>query len=291
MGALAIDVSQAVPKFPWLHDSPDLAVPPMGFICDPYSLEDDNILSYDRYATGYFKGTVNGAGDPILFAEQTRTLFSDGSGSAANANTGKENAQGVALALDESDTNTFDDGSLVPNTSEWFLVRSMGCSLGQVGIFGSDGFVVDPHQEFYEERINAALMKLITLQMSYENTKTQNDLGRAMQWPSPFQAAGATDKVTISTPMVGALQPFALPWLAGSKCNCNRINIIAKLNGGLHVNNDGNSPTVAGEILLGQLTVDLMGQVVCVAAIRDQLRSSGLLKSNTRLAAALREDD
>jgi hypothetical protein len=291
MSALAIDVSAAVPKFPWLHDSPDLAVPPMGFVCDPYSLEDDNILTYDRYATGYFKGTVANGGDPILFAEQSRVLFSDGSGSAANANTGKQNAQGTALALDESDTNTFDDGSLVPNTAEWFLVRSMGCSLGQVGIFGTNGWQVDPHQEFYEERINAALMKHITLQMSYENTKIQNDMGRAMQWPSPFQAAGATDKVTISTPMVGALQPFALPWLAGSKCNCNRINITAKLNGGIDVLDDGNSPTVAAEVFLGQLTIDLMGQVVCVAAIRDQLRTSGALQRNAKRAAALREDD
>jgi hypothetical protein len=310
MTSLAVDVSGLGFNFPWLGNQTNLALPPTGTICDPYSLEDDNVLTPIRYGTAYYKGTVANNSDPIAFAPaQNRELFSDGPGAAANGNTGKQLTNGNALALDDSDTNAFDEGSLVPNSSEWFLIRGMGVRLDAVGTFDAGGvnseglWNYSPKRRFYEEPIMQCLSTRIFLSMRYQNTRTENDLGLAVDWPAMGQTSNAADRLALSTPMIGSLMGFTFPWFAGSNCDCNLVNLFADLVEGFNIGSDANGPdagTLAGETYLARVQVCLYGEVYCVSWLRARVEKammdagidnpSGAIDSSKELSMAFAQN-
>lgn len=271
--ALSVDTANAgFVAFPWAHDQTTIALPPVGYVCDPYSLSDDNILSFIRYSTVFWNSAaVAGNGDPFVFASGTiLEAFSDGPGET-NADTGKVAKGGGAVALTDAETNLQKQGAMVPQTASWFLCQAMGISFGAACDLTASGREYSSHISFYEERAVRALADLVFLSMQYEDTKITNDLGIARLWPAQSQVSNAQDVATLSTPMYGNMLPFTFPFFAGSRCACNLLNIFAELEEQISLDSDSNSATSEGDVLTIPMTVEIYGRVFCLDALRSAL--------------------
>lgn len=280
MDSLSIDTTNAsFVQFPWAAGQTAIALPPLGYVCDPYSLVDDNILTFIRYSTVFFNSTpVSADGAPFLFpAATTLQAFSDGPGEKTT-NTGKQTKGGLALALTQADTNLERQGAMVPQSSSWFLCQAMGFSFGEACVFNDDGSrVITPHLTGYGERTVRALADVCTVRMSYEDTKTDNDLGIVRQWPAYSQMTNADDIATISTSMYGNGNLFTFPFFAGSRCACNLINFDIENEEGLSITSDTSvSPTLMGDVLTIPLTLELYGRVFCLDALRAVFAAQNL---------------
>lgn len=275
--------------FPWVTGQTSLAVPPAGGICNAWSFEDDNSLSYIRYSKVFWNSLpVAANGDPFIFSPSSGVgliAFSDGVDEAANANTGKQTKGGVALPLNASDTNCNDQGALVPFSTSWFLVQGMGISFGQAGSYGEDGsFEVSSRLRRYGEAAMRELADLVFLSMRYENTKIINDYGVARQYGAQSQVVGGDsggfggggNYGSISVPVVGGgFQPNTFPWFAGSKCSCNLINILAFLEGGFQIDSNTVGQTIEDDVLTIPMTIELYGRTFCLDALAAAATAQG----------------
>lgn len=282
---IAIDLASlegVVPNYPFSRGS-KLAMPPQSFVCSPYSLEDPNSLNVNRYATAFITSDrVAQNGGPIIFRPQTRLLWNHGQGDNASSETGFVTKGGVALPLGLAQTNALKEGA-IPKGGEWFLVESMGVVLGQVCNLDVDVtggtmtpiYITSAHLSFYEEAIARALLGAVTLNMNYEDTKNESDLGLIGQYPGMCQPTNHRDVVANGTPMAGADMKMAFNYFTGSRCGCDQINMRVVLKDILSIDGNTDTPTEADEIWTMPVRIELYGATYCLSTLEALVEQAG----------------
>jgi hypothetical protein len=287
----AVDLSlipAGVPTYPYAAGQTRFGSPPIGFVCSPFSFDDENTLSLMRHATGNYNSNPvvgGGPGSVIEYPTQKLQLWLSGADDPPQTQSGIIVKGGGALALTDADTNALREGA-IPKGGAWYLCQAMGVVFLPGWSYEADGGVrLSARGMYYAARTSRCLMNLTTAEMQYIDTKITNVLGLLAQYPamscdvSNGNDGGNGGNVTVGNALAGADIQFSFPWFAGSRCGCDQIKIELELERAARIESDGAAPggdLIAEELFQQAVRVELYGMNYCLAQIAAAYQASSV---------------
>jgi hypothetical protein len=272
-------MSPMIPHYPFASAAPG-ALPPVGFVCSPYSLDDENALSLMRYATGaYNSNAVTAPGAQIEFPKQKLELWLSGADDPAQTQSGVVvNGTQAALSLTEAETNALREGA-IPKGGAWFLCYALGVVFMPGWVYTAlGGVTLLVSHDFYAGRFARVLSNLTSIEMKYQDTKITNVLGLLPQYPpmgghiSNGNDLASGGNTSMGNPLAGANVPFSFPFFAGSRCGCDQIQVELELERDAFFESESSAPggpTVQGDTFQQAVRLEFYGTNYCLAEIAD----------------------
>lgn len=281
-----ISIAKTFPySFP-IEDKVMVAAP--SGVCDPAMSDTRERLAPWRVATGFFTGTIAGAGASITFANpQELLLFTAGPTDAATASGG-----GATGILSRSDTNAqsaSDGGGAVRAdqafvaTGVWFqwlqpyTVATGAAAIGQ-GPTGrtASAFLrspVSPYSKIMQQMLSSCVNPGLK---NGKQSACEFDLLSLDLWAS---GSGVADATIGFGGIGGAFYHLSTPEVSGGQGSGRELQISLKLDRTIIVESDAANPTPAGVDVICPIRCAMVGYPICtlpgtVAIDYDQLASA-----------------